>query len=309
MSIKFSVFTVMIPELGYAEAAELVAQHGYEGVEWRIGFSGNVNPNDTPTAYARGIKGDYTYWSRPRDPVLIRDLVKTAPLMKKAADAAGITIPAMATYLNLATPDLLEQVEEVFKAAQIMECPQFRIGSPKYFRDKTTQTYGELYDIALGQLGQLEKLSRKYGIRVNTELHAESITPSASSGYHLVSRFDPKHIGVILDPGNMIKEGYENWRMGMQILGKYLVHVHAKNCVWTPKERRADGAATFQRSWVSLRDGAADWPMILADLKSVGYDGWISLEDFAPRPTEEKLAESIKYFKAIQASLEAPVAA
>ena len=38
---------------------------------------------------------------------------------------------------------------------------------------------------------------------------------------------DPKHVGIIHDAGNMIIEGFENWRLGLEILGEYLAAVRA----------------------------------------------------------------------------------
>jgi sugar phosphate isomerase/epimerase len=103
----------------------------------------------------------------------------------------------------------------------------------------------------------------------------------------------------------MIREGWENWRMGVQLLGKYLTHVHVKNCGWFPKEKRADGTTVWGRPWVPMWEGMADWKEIIAALKSGGYDKWLSFEDFAQLPTEQKLKENLQYIKRLEAELEA----
>jgi sugar phosphate isomerase/epimerase len=106
---------------------------------------------------------------------------------------------------------------------------------------------------------------------------------------------------VLFDPGNMAKEGYEDWRMGIQIIQKYLAHVHVKNCVWKKTGHRPDGSAIWERFWETPMEGMADWPTIVAELKAVGYNGWLSLEDFAPMGTEEKLATNKRFLEELVA--------
>jgi sugar phosphate isomerase/epimerase len=49
-----------------------------------------------------------------------------------------------------------------------------------------------------------------------------------------------------------------------------------------------------------MREGFANWPQVIADLKSIGYDGWLSFEDFSlSAPTEELLADNIAYIKSL----------
>lgn len=295
---KYSVFSVMVPELKFEEIAELVAKTGFEGIEWRIGVAHLRRPNDSPSVLAKGVTGDFTYWDKVKEEVSIEALVKNAPRLKKLAEANHLKIPAMTTYLKMAqTPNLLKQIEEVFKGAQIMGCSQFRVQVPNYDR---SQNYNELFEATLTELEKVQRLSQKYEVKANIEIHANCITPSAGLAYRIVQNFDPKHIGVILDPGNMTREGMENWKMGMELLGKYLAHVHVKNCGWFLKEKHPEGAV-WESPWVGLREGMINWGQVLADLKQVGYEGWLSLEDFSLGSTEEKLRDDLKYLKQLEA--------
>ena len=45
-----------------------------------------------------------------------------------------------------------------------------------------------------------------------------TISCSAGLAHRLVNGFDPDHIGVLFDPGSMVHEGYESYRMGMELL-------------------------------------------------------------------------------------------
>jgi sugar phosphate isomerase/epimerase len=173
-----------------------------------------------------------------------------------------------------------------------------RVNAPRYDR---TRSYRELFDVTTGHLREVETLARTYGVQADLEIHMGNIMPSAGLAHRLISPFDPELIGVIYDPGNMIHEGYENWRMGMQLLGPYLHHVHAKNAVWEPMGTLADGTVAWQCSHYAMRRGIANWHQIMDDLKAVGYDGWICFEDFSgDEPTWEKCRSNLAYLKALE---------
>ena len=73
-------------------------------------------------------------------------------------------------------------------------------------------------------------------------------------------------------------------RMGMELLGPYLAHCHIGNGVPVPDKADLSGPDDRQDyTWTfsELRKGVANIPEIIEDLKSVGYSGYISLEDFS----------------------------
>ena len=123
--------------------------------------------------------------------------------------------------------------------------------------------------------------------------------PSAALAYRLVSNFDPDLIGVIYDPGNMVCEGYENWQMGLELLGPYLSHVHVKNAAWLQTGETADGEKQWRHQMVAIKEGSVSWPEVLLALSRVGYQGWLSFEDFGPGSTETKLADNLAYIKGL----------
>jgi len=101
-------------------------------------------------------------------------------------------------------------------------------------------------------------------------------------------------VGVIYDPGNMVYEGYEQWKMGMELLGEYLRHVHVKNSAWG-KERTGAWRAEAAR----LEEGIVDWRRVVADLREVGYGGYLSLEDFSGQDTLTKLKRDLAFLKGL----------
>jgi len=284
--MKYSVFTVCMPEFTVDEAIDKLAAWGYDGVEWRV-------RNQQPSA-----DGKPGFWAGNRCTITLDEVVDKAESVGKHCRDAGLEVASLASYLKC---DELADIERVFVACGKMGAPQARVGVPGY---DGTVNYRELFDKAVEDYGKVEKLARKHGVKAVIELHMGNITPSASAGYRFVGHFDAKHVGVIHDAGNMVIEGFENFQFGMELLGEYLAEVHVKNAAWRKGGRGPNGQQLYERSWAQLREGQVNWADMMRALKSVGYDGWLSLEDFSTdRTTEEKLPNALEYLKELEAAV------
>ena len=114
----------------------------------------------------------------------------------------------------------------------------------------------------------------------------------------MLDGFDPEYFGLIYDPGNMVYEGYENYQLGFEMLGEYLAHVHVKNAVLTAGGEDEFGATKYNQTWAPVKKGSANLAALSTALKKVGYNGWLSAEDFPnEKPTREKPEENIAYLK------------
>lgn len=286
MPFKYSVFTVMMPEFDIPASAALLQSLGYTGVEWRVHSVPSVFP-DKPD-----------FWRGNKSTVDIETIIQKAPEVKRISEDAGLEIIGLGTYLGY---KLLDDVARCMEAAKLMGCPSIRVSAPNY--DGSTN-YNDLYEQAVDGYGQVESLARDFGVRANIEIHHGSMCPSAGLAYRLASNFDPDFIGVIYDPGNMICEGYESWQMGLELLGPYLSHVHVKNAAWQEAGESAEGEKLWKHSMVATKDGSVSWPEVLAALDKVGYQGWISFEDFGPGDTKTKLSTDLKYVKDLVSRLD-----
>lgn len=148
----------------------------------------------------------------------------------------------------------------------------------------------------MSYLKEAERLAKQYGVKGVVETHHGTIAPSAGLAHRLVSHCDPDYIGVLLDPGNMVHEGFEHYRMGMQLLGPYLAHVHVKNARFVQEGSREDGTAKWRSEWAPLRDGIIDFAAFVGDLKSVGYDGYLGIEDFSAQYDSRELLKQFGEF-------------
>jgi len=278
--MKLGVYSIVLPDYRRDDAAALVAEVGYSGVEWTVGYEDRV--------FASGEQ-----WH-----VSLEHLEDDAPRAREVAARHGLEIPSLGTYADSGD---FEAIERLMRGAVAMGAPMLRIGSARY--DGGTP-YDELRLQTVANWRTIEQMAARQGVRALIELHANTICPSASSAMRILERLNPAHVGVILDPGNMVIEGAERWRMAIEILGPYLAHVHAKNMAWV---RGEDGRWAWENT--SLADGIAGFREIVETLGERDYEGYLSLEDFrggyctAPVgiTSEQKLREAHDYLSGLVA--------
>ncbi|MGP4039271.1 sugar phosphate isomerase/epimerase family protein [Gracilibacillus sp. D59] len=277
--MKLSVFSVMTPDMEPEELVVELKQLGFDGVEWRY--------KEIP---ADSTKEPISFWGNNKctlTPAISDEEIKQ---LKAKSDGHDIEVVSVTPYLT--TGDLAE-TEQVLKVAKTFGASFIRLGVPKYNRSEHFDT---LFENCKRYLKECETLCSKYGVQGLIETHHQTIAASASAAYRLVEGLDPNAIGVLYDPGNMVHEGYENYRMGMELLGPYLAHVHVKNAKWVKDSSKDDHQ--WKVAWELVDEGIVDWVQVIEDLKSVNYEGYIGLEDFsAKKETKEILKYNIDWIK------------
>jgi sugar phosphate isomerase/epimerase len=205
-------------------------------------------------------------------------------------------MPNVGTY---AVCDDLPGVERGMRGAALLGAPALRVRVPRF---DGRESFVRLRDRALEQFRGVEALAQRHGVRALVETHQGTIVPSASAAasFLQLERFDPRWVGAIHDAGNMVVEGYEHYRLGLEALGPYLAHVHLKNCRWRVVGTRADGSQEWRAEWAPLTAGVVDVAALFEALGAVGYDGWISFEDFSTeQPLEERVRGNLAYVKGV----------
>ena len=272
--MKVGVFTVGLPDMTPEEAVRELRDAGYDGVEWRV------------TRVPEEARGEeFSFWGN--------NLCNLAPTEEEAhrarriSEEAGLEIAGLGTYVAVGD---LEAADEAMRFAVTAGASQIRVGAGA----PDGRSYHELFASAREFLAGVEELVRSHGVKVLVEVHHRTICPSASLAHRLVSAFDPDLVGVILDPGNMAQEGFENYRIGAELLGPYLAHVHIKNSAF----ERPAGGGVWEPRWAPLEDGVVDFGLVFEALEYVGYDGWLVMEDFSGvRPSREALRYNLEFVR------------
>ncbi len=247
--MKYSLFTVVLADLTPENIVKELANNGFDGVEWRIHKDYHFNPET---------------------------IDREAGQIKQITEDAGLVISNLATYIQVADFD---SAKKVIESAKVMNAPSLRLCVPEY---NPKDGYNALMRKTRKNLEKLVPVLDHTGIKVLVETHHLTITSSASLGHALLKGLPPEYFGVIYDPGNLAVEGKEQWRMGLEILGRHLAYVHVKNVGWVRHDNM------WKPEWMPLEDGIVDWEAVIAALKDAGYDGFLSIENLYGMPSKAK---------------------
>jgi len=277
--MKFSVFTAATPDWEPAEAARRIAAIGYDGVEWRITDQDEADPPG--------------FWAGNRATWPLTGLEGSVSEIARITREAGLEFSGIGGYAL--APDR-DDVLRTLRATAGLGARQVRVRVP--FND--AQDYRTVFAQTRDDLEWAAEEAGELGVKVLVELHHQTISSSASAALRLVDGIDPRTIGVIHDLGNLVIEGQEDTRAGLQLLGEYLAHVHVKNAVWQRTGQTGlDGDVRWESAWAPLREGIASVPDYFRALAEVGYDDWVTLEDFSTdAPLEERLIDDLAFLRA-----------
>jgi len=281
--MKYSVTSVILPDLDLVESCQLLQKLGYEGLELRVRYT-------RPEARGKG----YSYWGEHKTDLSPANLAQRANEVARVMADHGLQIPAIAS--NLRTDEYEDIKRLADGVARLGQIP-IRLGAPQGY-DRSVD-YATLYAQAVEAYGKAIEILNSYGLKVLIEIHGGTIMVSASLAHRIASNFAESEMGVIYDVNNMAKDGFETFRIGLELLGGYVAHCHAGG--WRPVDagRRDDGALNWSYEGCDLADSILDVPLFVSDLKAVNYQGFVSIEDFRSMDHEAKLARQIDFLRSL----------
>jgi sugar phosphate isomerase/epimerase len=272
--MKVGVFTVSLPDLTPEEAAREIRAAGYNGVEWRVARIPEEFRGEEPSFWRNNL-------------CTLEPTEEEARRARSLCEGTGLEVAGLGTYIDVGD---LGAVDEAMNFAQVAGAPQIRVGTGNL----EGASYARRFEEATRFLAGVEELAGRYGVKALVEIHHGTICPSASLAQRLVSGLDPGAIGVIFDPGNMAFEGFEDYRIGTELLGPYLAHVHLKNAAFD----RPEGGGAWRARWAPLEEGVVDFERLFEALWLAGYDGWLVIEDFsAAHPSHKALRHNLGFVR------------
>lgn len=283
--MKLSCTSVMLPRWNLDQTFDKLAEYGYDGLELRCRYVKEDAPEEP------------SFWGRHVADVSPDNIVDRAGEIQDAAKRTGIKVIALAPQALVHEHDLIDKLFAGALAIDPDDPPMIRIGAPRHDR---TKPYHPQFDEARSGFEALTKKARERGVKALYEIHVGTVAVSCSRTIELLKDLDPDHIGAIYDVPNMIRVGLEDSRMGMEILGPYLAHCHIGNATPEPDKPAREGdldQVSWKWTFSDLRDGVADIPQVIQDLKDVGYTGYLSLEEFGPGDDDEKVSQQGAYLR------------
>jgi sugar phosphate isomerase/epimerase len=277
--MKLGVFTVSMPDYELPVAMEKLAALGYDGLELRV-------------CEDKGDRAKPSFWSGNRTSITAAEILAQAGALKAKARACGLEIPSLAAYIDSSNAVL---IDEHCRAAAAIGARNVRVGPGAY--DAQRGDYPAQLAEARARYADVAALAARHGVRAVIETHMGLLTPTVLATLRVLEGLDPRHVGIMWDPGNQVYEGREVYPMALEAAGPYLAEVHAKNATWTVSDT-ALGRTRWKPAMAPLRAGQVDWPEVIAALQRAGYDGWIMFEDFSTeRPLDERLADNLAWFR------------
>jgi len=99
------------------------------------------------------------------------------------------------------------------------------------------------------------------------------------------------NVKVVLDAANLILYGKGSPVDSLDVIGKYIVGVHAKDGFYPTNPR-------YLGKQVAAGRGKVDWPRLIPGLKKIGYTGPITIEPVLGRDKrDQEIKEDMAYLK------------
>jgi len=267
--MQFVMFTKLLQDLDTAGLADTVQGLGFDGFDLAV---------------------------RPGHPVNPENVAAALPAAAREWAARGLTVGMVTTNFDFVDPTRPE-VEPILAACAQIGCRRIKLGYWVYEGEQ----YWEGVDRIRSALAGFEKLCRKHDVCVTVHTHSGPYYGSNCAGaMHLVGDFDPRYIGVYIDPGHLAIDG-EDIPMAVSMVRKHLAMVSAKSPGWFRTER--DGEVNWEHRLVPIREGIVDWLEVFEALRSVSYDGPISLhseyEDLSREDLLRVTSDDLAYLKSL----------
>jgi sugar phosphate isomerase/epimerase len=203
--------------------------------------------------------------------LLVREGSTVDPANPAGIDAVARELSRAGLGLDLVTTDLLEadtQAERILAACGAAGVGLVRAG---FYRYDPAAGYHDGVDQARRRLAGLAELAQRQNVSLALQLHHGTLHSSAALALRLTEGLSD--VRFYADPGNQVKEGSEDWRLMLDLLGDRIACIGVKTATW-----RGSG---FE--WLPLADGGVvPWPDILPGLRKRGYTGPLSLHVHYP---------------------------
>ena len=193
---------------------------------------------------------------------------------RKTLDAHGFEVSALGSPIGKSDikedfGKALDAFRHTLDVARILRAPAIRLFS-FYVPDAAGDEFG---DESLGRLARFKEAAAGSGVTLLHENESGIFGETPEHCLRIARELCGDGFALIFDPSNFVQRGWdvmEAWRM----LKPYVRYMHIKDSIRLPEGTDAHAVNPHRVSGT----GEAHLRDILADLKSEGYEGYLSLE-------------------------------
>ena len=198
--------------------------------------------------------------------------LEDAPAVRALAERSELEIVCLTPYFRDFIHEAKREAElasmrHVIDIASALRCPHVRAYGG--LLPKRQEEYATYWERTVSGLRELGRYAAAKGVDICVETHGGSLTMSAADTARLVEEVGLENVGILFDWAWVSLAGKEGPREAVRIAGPYIKHVHVKDWIATGRQ---------QPHTTLLGDGELEWPVVLGELASLGYDGYISDE-------------------------------
>jgi sugar phosphate isomerase/epimerase len=188
--------------------------------------------------------------------------------VKKALKRERVSVSCVASPIGkVQVDDALElqigQMKRAIELAKVLDAPFVRIFS--FYLPKGADL-GKHRKEVLARMTKLVKMAAGTGVKLVLENEEGLYGDTVERCVDVIKSLKAKHLSLAFDPCNLAIIGPKPFSDSFPAARRHLGYIHAKD--WS-KDRRA---------MVPAGEGDAEWEPILAALKAMDFDGFVSLE-------------------------------
>ena len=219
-SAKFKIigFTKPFQSLPFTEAADVVREVGWSGIECPLRKGGAIEPERVE-----------------------EDL----PRLIEALRARELELPVISTDVADASEPL---TQKVLRTASKLGVRCYRLKHYYYDLDKPLPPQLENFRAKVRDLAQL---NRELGLQGTIQNHSgrNYVGAPVWDIWELIRALDPKHIGLFFDIGHATIEGGYSWPIQARLIEPFLATVSVKDFAWVK------GPRGWRAEWCPLGEG------------------------------------------------------
>ncbi len=275
MAPQIAMYTLIGRDLSLEDCITLTADAGFDAIDIRQRDDGIHIMPDISDSDARDVR--------------------------KMVEDAGLHVSGLTTYWEIGNVERetaaehLAGIERSLHTAKILGARFMRVSSGDYDRRWSYEVSRAAFR---DQMMRVRDMAAQYEIVVTPEQHGGRYIASAGQCLDMCRGLESPWLGIVFDPGNAVSEGFERPWVQVRMLGGWIKNVHVKNRMTAVGEARAH--ERLPGSNVRIPDGVLDWDEIAGELRDVGYDGYLTCEDFAEFDTiEEKFRWNAEFLRGL----------
>lgn len=255
------VFSKPLHWMSYAEAARLIADTGYGGIDYTVRTAqGHVLPEKVQEDLPRAID---------------------------AARAAGLKVEMITTEITSARD---KHAETLLRTAAKLGVKYYRLGNFSYDQNLGIMAGLEKLKPALKELAAL---NASLGIHGAIQNHAGArVGGPVWDLYELLRDLDPRALGVQYDIRHAIVEGGQSWPLGLKLLAPWIKCTDLKDFKWV----QSPGKATIEN--VPIGEGIVPFDAYFKLVRELNLTGPMSVHlEYPPFERAPNMSEAEKRAK------------